>query len=235
MSKEIIKYELESPLKMAALATVIKDHVIKNKLITEIQGKNYVQVDGWTFAGGQMGIYPKMKQVTNLSSGTEKKWMAEVELVRFSDDKVVGHGFGICSSIEAKKKSFDEYAILSQAQTRAIGKAFRNLIGWIMKLDEKGKHFESTPAEEMHRVGEEPTIQINVPDEVGIQAETEQIQEILGELGYKTPTSQLKFIQAFCKKKGYKYDAWKMGKGHARELLAGLLKMKLEKQGHKIA
>ena len=39
----------------------------------------------------------------------------------------------------------DEYAILSMAQTRAIGKAFRNLIGWVIKM----AGYESTPAEEM--------------------------------------------------------------------------------------
>ncbi len=46
----------------------------------------------------------------------------------------------------------DEYAILSMAQTRAVGKAFRNQLAWLMKA----AGFEATPAEEMDFVHEEP-------------------------------------------------------------------------------
>lgn len=220
MKSELIKYELESPKAMTDLANVVKDHVIKNNLVTVIQNKNYVQVDGWAFAGGQMGIYPKTKQVTNLSTNTEKKWMAEVELVRFSDDKVVGHGFGICSNLESKKKSFDEYAVLSMAQTRAIGKAFRNLIGWVMKLG----GYESTPSEEINKMGD-VSPQITIPDEIGIQEELQQIQELMKEKGLST-TKQLQAIKKFAELKGFKFDGFRMSKKMARELLAALLAKK---------
>lgn len=226
MAKELVKYELESPKEMTELANVVKDHVLKNNLYTVIQNKNYVQVDGWAFAGGQMGIYPRMKQVTNLSAGTERKWMAEVELVRFSDDKVVGHGFGLCSSVENKKKGFDEYAILSMAQTRATGKAFRNLIGWVMKLGENTQSFDSTPAEEMG-VNFVPTVQLN-EDTDGIQPELQQIQELMKEKGLNT-TKQLLAVKKFAQTKGYKFDGWKMSSKMSRELLAALLAKKLSK------
>ena len=54
-------------------------------------------------------------------------------------------GVAICSNKEANKRQWDEYAICSMAQTRATGKAFRNLLSWIMKA----AGFEATPAEEM--------------------------------------------------------------------------------------
>jgi hypothetical protein len=88
-------------------------------------------------------------KIENLSVGNEKKWRTDVEIVRIKDDKVVGFGSAICSNLEGKKKSFDEYAIMSMSQTRAIGKAYRNLIGWVMKLG----GMESTPSEEMKPVG----------------------------------------------------------------------------------
>ena len=69
---------------------------------------------------------------------------------RLKDGKVVARGFALCSNKEAIKKSFDEYAVLSMAQTRAIGKAYRNLIGWVMKLS----GYEGTPSEEVMGVGE---------------------------------------------------------------------------------
>lgn len=144
-------YNITSPSAMANMAVVLKKHVITQGLFTNIAGKNYAHVEGWQFAGGLMGMFPKVKSVTNLSAGTEKKWMAEVEIIRLKDNAVVGFGVAICSSLESKKKSFDEYAILSMAQTRAIGKAYRNLIGFVMKM----AGYEATPKEEMiNHVGE---------------------------------------------------------------------------------
>ncbi len=151
MSKEITlkSYEAGKPQDMSNMAIVLKSHVVKHKLYTEIVGKNYVHVDGWAFAGGLMGLFPKVTKVENLSSGNEIKWKADVEIIN-NKGEVLGSGFAICSNKENKKKSFDEYAILSMAQTRAIGKAYRNLVGWVMKL----AGYESTPKEEMVKMGD---------------------------------------------------------------------------------
>src|SRR6185369_14512327 len=58
------------------------------------------------------------------------------------------------------KRRFDEYAIASMAQTRAIGKGFRNLLGWLMKA----AGVEATPAEEMDFARHEEDLK-NIPDE----------------------------------------------------------------------
>lgn len=143
-------FDLSIPSQMVAMSVVLKRHVVEQKLYTSIQGKNYVQVEGWQFAGGLMGLYPRVTEVENLTTTKEVKWKAEAEIVRLKDDKVVSRGFAICSNLEAKKKGNDEYAILSMAQTRAIGKGYRNLVGWVMKL----AGYESTPSEEMFKVGQ---------------------------------------------------------------------------------
>lgn len=57
----------------------------------------------------------------------------------------VGSGFAICSNLELAKSSFDEYAVHSMSQTRAIGRAFKNVIGFIMKAS----GYAETPLEEM--------------------------------------------------------------------------------------
>ena len=139
------QYDIAAPDQMAAMADVLKSHVIKHGLFTPIADKNYVHVEGWQFAGGLLGTYPRISGIENLSAGTEKKWMARAEIVRMKDGVVIGFGAALCSNLETKKRSFDEYAVLSMAQTRAIGKAYRNSIGWVMKL----AGYESTPAEEM--------------------------------------------------------------------------------------
>lgn len=134
------------------MADVLKRHVVDQKLFTGIQNKNYVHVEGWQFAGGLMGTFPRVIAVENLSSGNEIKWRADVEIVNLKTMEIISRGFAVCSSKESKKKGFDEYAILSMAQTRAIGKAYRNVIGWVMKL----AGYEGTPSEEMRKVDETP-------------------------------------------------------------------------------
>lgn len=149
---KIKSYELGKVEDLTKMAVVLKNHIVKQKLYSNIKGKNYAHVEGWQFAGGMLGLSPRIVSVENLSSGNEIKWRAAVELIHSQSGKVVGNGFALCSNKETIKKGFDEYAILSMSQTRAIGKAYRNLIGWVMKL----ANFEGTPAEEMHKVGEEP-------------------------------------------------------------------------------
>jgi len=148
MSKEIIikksdlkQYSIDKPSEMTVMAGILKQHIIKHNLFTEISGRNYVHVDGWSFAGSLLGMYPRVDSVECLSSGNEVKWRANVSIYRA--DKVVSTGIAICSNKESKKVKFDEYAVLSMAQTRAIGKAYRNLIGWVIKL----AGYETTVAE----------------------------------------------------------------------------------------
>src|ERR1035437_6567574 len=122
-------YDLVKPDQMVQMANVLKAYVVKNKLYSPIAGKNYVQVEGWQFAGSLMGLFPMVVSITDLSKAGEIKYMATVEINNIKTEKIVGRGFAVCSNKENKKKSFDEYAVLSMAQTRATGKAYRNLIG----------------------------------------------------------------------------------------------------------
>lgn len=142
----IKNYALDKPNEMVKMATVLKDHIVHHKLYTDIRGKNYAHVEGWQFAGFLTGMTAIVESVENLSSGSETKWKAEVKI--FASNKHISTGFALCSSKEANKKSFDEYAILSMSQTRAIGKAYRNKLGWVMKL----AGYEGTPLEEMKKV-----------------------------------------------------------------------------------
>lgn len=127
---------------MSVVARIIKEHIVKNNLSLNIAGHEYVLVEGWQFGGGLLRLLPRIVKVEKLD---EDKWMAQAEIISMKTKEVVGTGFALCSKAENKKRSFDEYAILSMAQTRAIGKAYRNLIGWIIKM----AGYEATPAEEM--------------------------------------------------------------------------------------
>jgi len=211
MTNEIQKraYELDKPLQMAKMANLVKSYVVKNNLYVPIVGKNYVMVEGWQFAGGMMGLFPRVVKVENIGT---MKWMAQVEIVNSKTKEVLSSGFAICSKEENKKASFDEYAILSMAQTRAIGKAYRNLIGWVMKL----AGYESTPAEEIKG-------QVQVKTAAEGQTEREngvKIAELKRMLKGETEIAKLADLK---KRSGMVLASFKITEKHAGILIAALL------------
>jgi len=163
MSNELTttSFDLSAPEQAMKVAEVLQRFVKEKKLTVNIKGKEYPLVESWLFAGSQLGLYPIVTSIDNLSNGQEIKYMATVEVKKLSDDRIMSRGIAVCSNKEFSKKSFDEYAILSMAQTRAEGKAFRMLLSWIMKA----AGFEATPAEEMDfSKAPEPDFS-DVPDE----------------------------------------------------------------------
>src|SRR3990167_1079163 len=140
--------QLSDPKQILKLADTLANFIKDRKLSVNIKNKNYCLVDGWEFAGAMMGIVPIIQSIEKVpGENAEIKYQSVVHLVRLADDKLVGKGVALCSNKEASKKMFDEYAIQSMAQTRSIGKAYRNMLGWLMKA----AGYESTPAEEMPR------------------------------------------------------------------------------------
>lgn len=135
---------LSNPNDIMKFATDLKELILQNKLCSVIQGKNYVNVEGWQIAGAFTGTYPYVEVVENLSQGNFYKYRAEVS-IRNKEGEKVGYGIAICTNKEPGKQNFQEYAVLSMAQTRAIGKAYRMQIGWLLKI----AGYETTPAEEM--------------------------------------------------------------------------------------
>lgn len=149
MATKVEQVNLTSPSSIMSFATSLKELIVQNKLYTNIKGKNYVNVEGWQIAGAFTGVFPLVEKVEDLSDGQKFKYRAEVTL-RDQDNNIVGSGMAICSNKEPGKGQFDEYAVASMAQTRAVGKAFRMKIGWLLKI----AGYETTPAEEMDAIVE---------------------------------------------------------------------------------
>ena len=144
-------YNIINKDSMLKLSTELSQLIKEKGLSSNIQGKQFVNVEGWQFAGASLGLMPIITETTDLTRrGTEPgqveiKYMAKCEVRNITSGQLVATGVALCSNFERSKKGFDEYAILSMAQTRAIGKAYRNLLAWLMKA----AGFEATPAEEM--------------------------------------------------------------------------------------
>lgn len=135
------------------LATELTKFIDDNRLSTNIAGKKYVMVEGWQFAGSQLNLVAIVNDAEDITKdgSTELRYKATAEVIHIATNTLVSRGFAICSNKESKKKSFDEYAVASMAQTRAIGKAYRNNLSWLIKM----AGFEGTPREEISEAVEE--------------------------------------------------------------------------------
>jgi len=150
----IESYDISKSDETMHLAIDLAKFIKENKLYQNIQGKEYVNVEGWQYAGSRLGILPVVEHVINVSTDTELKYQAKVNLLNLRTEQVVGAGFAICSNKEQGKKYYQEFAIASMAQTRAIGKAYRNILAWIIRA----AGYEPTPAEEMDYAGNTPEV-----------------------------------------------------------------------------
>ena len=155
--KKIETYDIANSSETMHLAQDLARFIKENNLFHNIHGKEYVNVEGWQYAGGRLGILPIIDELTNISNEQEIKYLARVSLVNLKNQQTVGSGFAICSNRENGKKVYQEFAIASMAQTRAIGKAYRNILAWIIRA----AGYEPTPAEEMDYMGKDEHISEN--------------------------------------------------------------------------
>jgi hypothetical protein len=203
---------------MTQMAVILRNYIVKNKLYAPIAGKNYVMVEGWQFAGGLLGLFPRIAEVNQIAPN---KWLAKAEIINQKTQEVASVGYALCSKEELKKKSFDEYAILSMAQTRAIGKAYRNLIGWIIKM----AGYESTPAEEMTKGKIEESTPEKIQQEINEIGNNSKVMELKKMLEGKTDEEKIAYLQ---KKTGIKIKDFNITEQHASLLIATLLNLEVK-------
>ena len=145
-------YDIAQSDETLTLAKDLARFIQDNQLSTQVQGKEFVNVEGWQYAGSRLGIVPIVEHVINVGNEQELKYQAKVTLFDLRHGTTVGAGFAVCSNKESGKKFYQEFAIASMAQTRAIGKAYRNILAWIIRA----AGYEPTPAEELEYAGNVP-------------------------------------------------------------------------------
>ena len=139
-------FRTDDPAEMLRRASVMAEQlaavVRKQKLTSNISGKEHVRVEGWTLLGSMLGVFP----VCEWTKETVNGWEARVE-ARTLSGQVVGAAEAQCDRSESAWKNRDGYVLRSMAQTRATSKALRQPLGFVMQL----AGFDPTPAEEMPR------------------------------------------------------------------------------------
>lgn len=133
-----------------ALAAVLTDR----KLTKRIGQKDHVLVEGWTLLGTMLGVFPVVEWTRQVPDG----WEARVE-ARTLAGQVVGAAEAECLRTENTWKGRDDYALRSMAQTRAVSKALRGPLGFVVTL----AGYEATPAEEMPSERTEPQARVEGP------------------------------------------------------------------------
>ena len=132
--------------KAVELADVVADIIKKRRLFTLIKGRAYVYCEGWTTMGALLGIFAHVVEVIDLSNQEIglKRYVADCQIKNLQG-QIISQAQSECSNDEESKKNYEDYAIRSMAETRAVSKALRLALGWIMKLT----GYEPTPAEEV--------------------------------------------------------------------------------------
>ena len=216
-------YQMVNKDSMLSLSNELKRFVKDAHLVSNIKGKDYCNVEAWQMAGASLGLFPIITGVQDLSKENEIKYMATCEVRSYQDNKLVSVGIAICSNKEGSKKFFDEYAILSMAQTRAVGKAFRNQLAWLMKA----AGFEATPAEEMDFA----TVQTGASVHEEPKKTSKPVTEVVAEIMEEVPNREEIMMEvAKCTKLKQLTDVYFTYKQtfDADETLMKVLKMKKE-------
>ena len=65
--KVIESYDIANSYETMHLAQDLARFIKENKLFHHIQGKAYVNVEGWQYAGARLGIFPVIDDLVNVS------------------------------------------------------------------------------------------------------------------------------------------------------------------------
>lgn len=133
--------------KASAHATALADVIKAKGLFTRISNRDHVRVEGWQLLGSMVGVYAVVTSTNPIENG----WEARCE-ARTLAGQVVGAADAQCTRDEKTWKNRDDYALRSMAQTRAISKALKSPLGFIVSL----AGYSATPAEEMTFEHSEP-------------------------------------------------------------------------------
>jgi hypothetical protein len=122
------------------VAKALADVIDQQELYKNISGKKHVLVEGWELLGSLLGVFPVVEWTRQVENGWEARVVAKT-----LDGSEVGSAEMMCTRAENRWRTADDYAIRSMAQTRAISKALRGPLGFVMKL----AGYEPTPEGEL--------------------------------------------------------------------------------------
>ena len=139
-------FATDDPLKVVSSALRVADvlgDVLKQRRLTITIGggrRQHVLVEGWTLLGSMLGVFAEIEWTRELPNGFEARALAHT-----LSGARVGSAEAQCTRSESLWRLRDDYALRSMAQTRAVAKALRLPLGFVVEL----AGYSATPAEEL--------------------------------------------------------------------------------------
>lgn len=109
-----------------------------------LQGKKYIQAEGWQALANLSGYSPRIDEVSELDNGDCR---AVCSLVRLLDGEVIARAEGYVGTDERTWANRPRYARRAMAQTRATSRACRSALAFLVPLIDAS--LSTTPAEEI--------------------------------------------------------------------------------------
>lgn len=172
-------------------AKALMDIVEQQKLYAMIQGKKYLTVEAWQLLAAFNGLSIVIEKTNRVKVEDGEGWEARC-VVYNSQGSQVGAGEAQCMNNESKAtwRKADDYARRSMAQTRAVSKACRTILSFVVVL----AGYEPTPYEEMEGVvkdekplnqdeGKITNLQVRTIEDL---ADENRIKKYLDAKGYKS-------------------------------------------------
>lgn len=127
----------------SALAKVLNRQKLYITIGSGEKARKYITVEGWTLLGSMLGVFARVEWTHPIANG----WEARAEAIVGATGMVIGAAEASCLRTEGPWRERDDYALRGMAQTRAISRALRGPLDFVVKL----AGYATTPAEEVPR------------------------------------------------------------------------------------
>ena len=139
-----MEYSFDDKIEVATkVAASLKNVIQSQDLAVKIGPSEYVTAEGWEVLGTMLGCTPYVESVEEIPCD-KPKFMYKATVSIRQGDTVLSRASAMAERNNMQK---DRPSVYSMAQTRALGKAYRMALSWIVKMAD----YEPTPAEEMPR------------------------------------------------------------------------------------
>lgn len=143
-------YSFDDKIEVATkVAASLKNVIQSQDLAVKIGPSEYVTAEGWEVLGTMLGCTPYVEDVVEIPVDHKHKFMYKATVSIRQGDTILSRASAMAERNNMQK---DRPSVYSMAQTRALGKAYRMALSWIVKMAD----YEPTPAEEMPRYRQQP-------------------------------------------------------------------------------
>jgi hypothetical protein len=158
-------------------SSALMDIVETQKLYHVIKGKKYLMVEAWQLLAAFNGLNIVVESTQRIKKDDAEGWEAKCSIYN-SEGRKVGAGEAECLNSEKNWANRDDYMLRSMAQTRAVSKACRTILSFVVVL----AGYEPTPYDEMSGVGNDNASdeQINVINNLATKKTIEWIRGTFG-------------------------------------------------------